>query len=915
MNLQPGQKLSHYRLVEKIGEGGMGVVWKATDTTLDRDVAIKVLPEDFAAEPERLARFEREARLLASLNHPNIAGVYGLHEDQGTHFLAMELVPGEDLARRLERGPLSQSQTLNIALQVADALETAHENGIIHRDLKPANIHLDLDGNAKVLDFGLAKVLTPDMPDDPGSISLSPTLTAAGTLAGIILGTAAYMSPEQAKGKAVDRRADIWSFGVVLYEMLASRRLFTGETASETMAAVMMQEIDLKEVHEETPAAVARLLARCLERDPRLRLRDMGEARISLADAIEDPGAGIGLREPEPAAAPRPFVLRALPWSLAALSLAGLVLVLALPRSTPPPGPVMRLALSGFDGARLRVSPRPVMDLSRDGQRLVFAGETEQGENSLHLRYLNQMTSTPLPGTEGAAVPFFSPDGDWVAFAQDDKLKKISILGGPPLTLCDAPGFRGGTWSDDDVIVFAPQSRSGLYRVAAAGGTPEPLTNLQSTTTPSENSSDLSSIATHRWPAFLPDGQHVLYTDADDNDDYANAVIKVLSLEDLSTKVILRGGTFPRFAASGHLVFARDRTLYAAPFDPEALETTGPAVPVLEGLAGGVNWGCLQCTMSREGTLIYLPAGGGAGKMEMVWLDREGTATPASGLTRGFQRASLSPDGKAVAVSISDGDISSIWVLDFTRDNLTRFTFGDQVDISPVWSPDGQWIAFSRQVKGGNFEIFRQRANGDGEAERLTDSPDFDRPESWSPDSRTLIYQARRPGSNDSDILLLRLEGEPSSETFLDTSFSEGDAHISPDGRWVAYISNETGDPEIYVRRLAGTGGGRVKVSTTGGISPLWAPDNKELIYRDLDNNLMSVDFTSSADTFTPTAPRQLLELLPWDRGPEVIAADERGILILRPVGSATADTWDPVVVVNWLTELNRVTQGTRSGP
>jgi serine/threonine-protein kinase len=889
----PEQSLLHYRLVEKIGEGGMGVVWKAVDSTLNRDVAIKVLPDVFAGDTDRLARFEREARLLASLNHPNIAGIYGIHESEGTRFLAMELIEGDDLSERLAQGALSRDEALRVSLQIAQALEAAHENGVIHRDLKPANVKLAANGTAKVLDFGLAKALVSDAAGE-SSPSMSPTLTSAGTVAGMILGTASYMSPEQAKGQEVDRRSDIWSFGVVLFEMLCGRRLFHSETVSETMAAVMMKEIEWGALPTDTPARVRRLLQRCLQRDPNSRLRDIGDARIALEEALAAPD------EPQvvaQAATRRSSGLALLPWLIAAASLVTLGVVWwSSGTGQDSPGPVMRFSLPIPEEQQLTGLILPAMTMSPDGTSLVFVGEGES-DTLLYMRHINQQEVVPIHGTDGAMVPVFSPDGEWLAFFDQGTLKKISVHGGPPMTLCDAPDLRGLAWGADGTIVFTPRRSTGIMRVSDAGGTPQEITKLEfeegSYITPS-----------HRWPEILPGGNTVLYTSTANDSQYVDAEIVAVSLHDGAQRTLVRGGTHPRYVPAGFLVYTRGNTLFAARFDPDKAELTGSAVPVLENVSASPAYGSANFTFSSNGTLVYLPKISKPEDHTLVWLDREGNETPASAHAREYRRGTMSPDGKQYAMGIVEDETENIWILEFERDTLNRLTFDPVVDRSPSWSPDGEWIVYASFHDGASLNLFRKRANGTGEAERLTTSESHHYPRSWLPDGSAVAFE-QLGGDTTNDLLLLRMEPEPTSEIFLRTPFFESGPEISPDGRWIAYESNLSGTREVYVRPLSGPGG-QSKVSTNGGIEPQWAPDRPELVYVSPDEKLMSVGYSVEGDTFRPQLPRALFDFSDstFASAQVEFAPDGSRMLVTKDAEEDQSAPRNPTVVVNWFDEL-----------
>jgi serine/threonine-protein kinase len=896
VTIKPGQDLLHFHLVEKIGEGGMGVVWKAVDTTLNRDVAIKILPEGFSGEGERLARFEREAKLLASLNHPNIAGIYGIYPSTGSgqagglRFLSMELVEGEDLQQRLSRGALSRGEALKLALQIARAFETAHESGVIHRDLKPANVKLTPEGQIKVLDFGLAKALAQDPSGPGGSPSLSPTLTSTGTVAGMVLGTAAYMSPEQAKGREVDRRADIWSFGVVLFEMLTGRRLFDGEGISETLAAVIMKEVDWGGLPADTPPSIRRLLKCCLERDPKSRLRDIGDARIAIEEALRAPEEA---QVPAAAASQRPAWLSILPWLVATASLVALAVVWLAPARESDRLPVMRLRLSVPEETRVGVRPLPMLSLSPDGRRLVFVGAGEE-DNLLYMRSIDQPTAVALPGTERAQNPIFSPDGQWIAFKQGRELKKVSVMGGPPTRLCDAPRLRGASWGPDGTIVFTPERATGLMRVPDAGGTPELLTTLD------HDPAD-PITPSHRWPEFLLDGRTVLFTSTENDSDYGEAKIVALSLDNLEQKTIVEGASFPRYVPAGFLAFVRGDTLFAARFDPERLELLGPAVPVLEGLATFPFYGSAQLTFSSNGTMAYFEQGGATGQESLVWVSREGEETTASTLPGVFSNAALSPDGRHVAVTqFADGE-TNIWIVELERDTASRLTFHPSDD-GPVWSPDGDWIVFDSMRDSASRNLYRKRANGTGEAERLTTNLRHQYPSSWSPDGKVLAF-TETEGDTEADILLLRLEDPPETEVFLKTPFNERDPALSPDGRWIAYVSDESGRPEVYVLPLDG-GGGRTKISTEEGYDPKWSPDGRELLYVNDDEKLMSVRVSVEGGVLRPQSPREVIEYPETYGVPFAVSTDGTRFLVDKDVIDTSAGLPEPTVVVNWFDEL-----------
>jgi serine/threonine-protein kinase len=883
----------HYRIVEKIGEGGMGVVWKAVDTSLNREVAIKIVPEMLAVSGERLARFDREAKLLASLNHANIAGVYGLHESEGVRFLAMELVEGRDLQQRLSRGTMSRDETLRVALQIAQAFEAAHESGVVHRDLKPANVKLTDDGKVKVLDFGLAKALSPD-PSGPGaSPSMSPTLTSAGTVAGMILGTASYMSPEQAKGKEVDRRADIWSFGVVLFEMLAGRRLFEGETISETLAAVIMKEVDWGALPADTPSPIRRLLERCLQRDPRSRLRDIGDARIAIEEALAAPEQ---VDVAEPTASRRPTWLSILPWGVAAAALVTLGWTWWFSGKDRTPSPVMRFTMVIAQDQPLDNTPIPALAISPDGTRIAYVG-TRDGQDMLFLRHTHQQEAVPLNGTEDADNPFFSPDGEWIGFEAGGKLKKISVLGGPPTTLCDAERLRGASWGTDGTIVFTPNRSGGMMRVSEAGGDPEWLTL--------PDVEDSLGSPSDRWPELLPGSHAVIFTSTENNSEYSNAEIAALSLTDKSRKTLVKGGTFGRFAPPGFLIYARENTLFASRFDPKRLEVTGPAVPVLEGVSGASNYGSKQMDFSDNGTLLYLLGSADYAMENLVWLDRDGTEEPAASHEHDYGRARVSPSGEHVALEIMSAgeDQADIWILELERDTMTRLTFHELWDVDPIWSPDGEWIVFGSARDGDAFNLYRKRANGTGEVERLTTSERRQVPTSWSADGRVLAF-TETGGESGPDLMFYRPGADPEVEVFLATPFNEWNPQISPDGLWVAYGSDESGGPEIYVRPTSGDGG-QVKVSTDGGPFAIWNPEGDGLVYRSTAGKLMNVSYTVQDGVFRPRPPRELFDYpappYSWQFD---FSPDGQRILAYKDRAGTVSSRREPAVVINWFDEL-----------
>jgi serine/threonine-protein kinase len=695
-------------------------VYRARDTKLNRDVALKVLPEAFASDGGRLTRLRREAQVLASLNHPHIAAIYGLEEANGKLALVLELVEGETLDERLSRGAIPPEEALPIAKQMAEGLEAAHEKGIVHRDLKPSNVKLTKEGEVKILDFGLAKAIEGETTNE-GAESQSPTLSRRMTEAGVILGTAGYMSPEQARGKSVDKRADIWAFGVVLFEMLSGRRLFSGETVSDTLAAVLRQDIDWKSLPTSTLHSVRRLLVRCLDRDPKQRLRDIGEARIAI-DAREEAKAA--------PARPSPF-----PWALAALGFA-IALWLWAPWRSPAAAPTpVRLSVElGADASLVQPVFGPAAILSPDGKLLAFIARNAEGAIQLYVRRLDELEASPLAGTEGARNPFFSPDSQWVGFFADGKLKKVAVAGASAVTLCDAPQewLRGGSWSDDGTIWFGAPA-GGLSRVSSSGGAPEVVTTPDAT---SGNPSD-------RWPQALPGGKAVLFSSGLGTR-YADASIVVQPLPNGPRKVLHQGGYYARYIPSGHIVYLHDGTLFGAPFDLGRLELTAQPAPILGGVASNPRTGGAQFAFSQQGTLVF--RSGGNNLSTLHWVEQDGKVEPLRALPGDYFNIRFSPDGERLAFDTFGGREQDVWVLDWGRDTMSRLTIDPQIDEFPVWTPDGLRIAFS-SARGdkATANLYWQRADGTGEAERLTESEHAQWPMSWHPSGKLLAFGESKP--------------------------------------------------------------------------------------------------------------------------------------------------------------------------
>ncbi len=848
------ERLAHYEILSKIGEGGMGEVWRARDTSLDREVAVKILPDMFAQDPERRARFEREARLLAQLNHPGIAAVHGLHEDKGKTFLAMELVPGEDLSTRLANGPLPVDEALKVGAHVAEALEAAHEQGVIHRDLKPSNIVLMPGGAAKVLDFGLAKSMGPQSASGSG-LSHSPTMTVAGTMAGMILGTAAYMSPEQARGKPVDRRTDIWAFGCVLFECLTGKGLFKGETVSDSIGAILHREPDWSSLPAETPAAVRLLLTRCLNRDPEQRLRDIGDARIELEQAIRDPsGSYLGFGTLSGAAVqPSPASGKASLFRAVSVGLAGLILgggLMFLLRPAPAPRPLRKLDLGvtivpGPDGNNeARIAPT--------GDRVVYSSGPR-----LWVQFLNELNPRPLEGTEGGAGPFWSPDGEQVAYFQGKKLWRISASGGRPTAICDlgaapAGGF-GGAWGEDGRIVYC-RGNTGLFGVSALGGEPTEILPLE------EGDGDFHE------PSLLPDGfVMILHT--------ASAPPNVLmAVRKGERHILLKGDDsrmwHPVYSPSGHILFRRvggsaTAGLWAIPFDAGSLEATGEAFLVAADAASP--------SLSRDGTLAFLNGITSSGGTEQLYrVDRTGKKLEEIGPARQLgDDLSFSPDGRRLAFGQTEGESSTfdLWVRDMERGTETRLTNDEnRFEFDYQWSPDGRNIYFCTFFNGWTVgDLQTSRVSSDGSDLPVEVVPGF--PGSVTPDGQHMLLT--RPLGADTTSLNRELprrivrapldgsgEGEPVLRSQDDHA---GSPTLSPRGDLLAYVSRASGRSEVFLSRYP-EGVGRWQVSTRGGQDVRWGPRGDRLYYRE-DHMVMEVSVARSGEAVQLGAPTSLFEV------------------------------------------------------
>ncbi len=876
MSLKPGSRLGPYEIAASIGAGGMGEVFRARDTKLGRDVAIKVLPAALAEDAERVGRFRREAQVLAALNHPNIAAIYGLEETEGRVALVMELVPGEDLAERLKRGRLPLDEALAISRQIAEALEEAHEKGIVHRDLKPANIKVTADGKVKVLDFGLAKALGGDGSSEGASdVSNSPTLSRHATEAGLILGTAAYMSPEQARGKSVDKRADIWSFGVVLFELFSGKRLFTGETVTDVLAAVLTRDPDWSSLPPGLPAGVRAVMARCLERDPKRRLRDIGEARLSLEPhpvASSSPALTPQAAPTAPAdTAPR---RRRLPTGLVVAGLLGAWL-LSRRGSTGGERPVFVYDIEPEAGTTLALSDYPVLDISRDGSRIVYAARRD-GAQHLYVRERSNPVARRVPGTDGGISPSFSPDGRSIAFFAGNKLK-VASLDGAPVVLTDVNDPRGVTWLDGETLAFSPQASAPIFSIPVRGGAPSPFSSLKAD----------QGEHSHRWPQALPGGG-VLFTVGEISSQGAYDASRIDSVSGAGGErhTVFKGARFARYV-DRRLLFVRAATLFSTPFDLGRFSSTETPVAMAEDVAGDTGTGASHLAVSAEGTLVYVTGGVDETQRTILWVDRTGATRPLQVPPNDYGELSLSPDGSKFVVSVhaTGGRAGDLWIYDLTRQVFTRFTFQGNV-IAPAWSSDSRWIYYSALDPATNkATLYRKQATGESEGERLLTADTLFSIEEIAKDGKSAFVHLRRERTIvDVDRMDL-LTGR--HEPYLGTPFFELGAQTSPDGRFVAYSSDESSRAEIYVRSTTGTG--RFQVSSGGGEEPRWSANGRELFYRE-STKLMSVSI-ESGPVFRAGVPKVVVDGLYFARADTgmsySVAGNGERFLMVGPSGGA----------------------------
>jgi len=877
-----GKTLGNFTLEARIGKGGMGEVYKAKDQKLGRDVAIKVLPEEFAKDADRVARFQREAKLLASLNHPNIAAIYGLEESDGTHFLVLELIEGDTLADRIKSGQIPVEESLKLALQIAEALEAAHEKGVIHRDLKPANIKVTPDGKVKVLDFGLAKAFAGEHAEV--NLSHSPTLSEVATMQGVILGTAAYMSPEQARGKPVDKRTDIWAFGCVLYEMLTGKAAFQGEDVTEILAAVVKSGVNLDILPASIHPRVREVITHCLQKGLKDRYRDIGDAQFEVKQVLADP-SGV-LVQPTAAAKPRKKMRVGIPWVVGAIVVVSIIVGMAVwnLKPTPPQEPrqVMRFTYELPEGQQFGDLSSSALAVSPDGSKFVYS--TDAG---LYLRSVNETDSRLLPGTGGNfQQPFFSPDSKWIGFfsSADNKLKKIAISGGAAVTLADSAGVAGSAdWQADDTIVYS-QIGEGILRISANGGTPEQIIE------PAEN------VFSFTHPQILPDEESVLFTSLT----LPQETIMVRSLKSGELKELFEGNG-AKYLPTGHIMYGSGNSLFAVRFDINALKVIGGPVPVVESVFS-INGS--QYAVSDSGTLVYIPGTANSTTTSilrtLIWVDRNGKEEPLAAQPNAYVSPRISPDGTKVAMSINTGGANAdIWVWDILRETPTRLTFNEGSN-SPLWSLDGKRVVFSSSVAPPNIAVYWKASDGTGVDEKLGSELNL-APSSWSKDGKTLVV-AKFPSY---DIGIMSMEGDHEWKPLLQEEYDEDQPQISPDGQWMAYVSNESGENEIYVRPFPDVDKGRWQISTAGGDSPLWSPDGRELFYRNGDE-VMAVA-VETKPTFSRGKPETLFsgtyasfssqESHPWD-----ISSDGKRFLMMKESGTEASRKIN--IVLNWFEEL-----------
>ncbi len=886
-----GQIISHYKITSKLGEGGMGEVYLAEDTRLDRKVALKFLTEEMQGDETARKRFLREAKSAAALDHAYICHIHEVGEEEGNSFISMEYVQGETLKDLLEEGALALPDALEKATEIAEALEAAHKQNIVHRDLKPSNIMITPEGHIKVLDFGLAKRLTPA----DGGDSQEKTLTANLTRTGDTLGTVPYMPPEQLRGQEIDARSDIFSFGVVLYEMLTGVHPFQKDSSVETANAVLNEAAaPVTKYLDKAPGLLRHTVRKMLAKEPDRRYQSVHEVGTDLAELASGSEDSF-----ETAPDVERSVSRILPWGIAGLSIVAFLLSLLWQwQATDPVEPTpIRFRLGLSPDQSLLTNPSPAMAISPDGKRLAYAVTESQGTN-LYVRALDELEGRLLPGTEGAHSPFFSPDGQWVGFGASEKLKKVAFSGGTPRTLCgvSSMGMEGASWAADDTIVFGRSVMAGLSRVAAAGGMPEEVT------VPDREKGEVG----HRSPQVLPGGEWVLFSAGGAGNPW-NLVVQ--SLETGERRVLQQGGYCGRYLPTGHLVFMREATLFAAPFDLDRLELTDSPVPILEGVRTRPDASEAQFDLSRTGTLVYLPGGGPTSSRRMVWVDREGQEEPLAAEPHFYRFPRISPDGKRAAVVIggSEGE-GEIWIYDLSRETLSRFTFDPAVDDYPVWTPDGQRLVFQSSRQGAQGDLFWKKADGTGQVELLKTLASRQEPHSFSRDGKRLVFGQWEPQSGGGiNIGMLSLGAEPTAKLLLQEPYEEGRPALSPDGRWIAYRSNETGRHEVYVRPFPKVDEGKWQVSPNGDVSPLWAPGGRELFYRSGED--MMVVRVETEPTFKAVSPQVLFTGsygVAAGRNYDIDPHGER-FLMLKDVEEHASAGSQLIVGVNWSEEVKRL--------